>query len=413
MELPVVSIEEVRALVSERQRYDEWLSALEARRAETPEHVFERVRRDYAGRRADVMARLQGYVGALTALGSDLSQRLDDVDQRLGALADEQAEAMLRTAVGEYDHGRWEAVRLEVEARLASLGEERATLITEFEDVRTLLSSAHVEPPKGGGVGDAAPQADQPAPVQEVGQVATPAWRDATRHEPDPAASHQDVVVTASPADHAPAREVPPHIESDGWEGPQRPLERQLLPEEFVISTPTPAGGEPALADNMLLDIDVQGVVDGPVPSPAPHEEVLADVAALFDTSSLAALPDEESPAAESRRAPETPEEFDQALSVFGNADAEFVRSLEGIERQEEVAPAAPATEPFDDLAFLRSVTEPSGSTPAEAAAGDQPPAAGRSSQEPQKTLRCTECGTMNLPTEWYCERCGGELAAF
>jgi hypothetical protein len=32
---------------------------------------------------------------------------------------------------------------------------------------------------------------------------------------------------------------------------------------------------------------------------------------------------------------------------------------------------------------------------------------------DPVKTLRCTECGTMNLPTEWYCERCGGELAAF
>jgi len=29
-----------------------------------------------------------------------------------------------------------------------------------------------------------------------------------------------------------------------------------------------------------------------------------------------------------------------------------------------------------------------------------------------QKTLRCGECGTMNYPTEWYCERCGGELAA-
>ena len=27
------------------------------------------------------------------------------------------------------------------------------------------------------------------------------------------------------------------------------------------------------------------------------------------------------------------------------------------------------------------------------------------------KTLRCAECGTMNYPTEWYCERCGGELA--
>jgi hypothetical protein len=29
------------------------------------------------------------------------------------------------------------------------------------------------------------------------------------------------------------------------------------------------------------------------------------------------------------------------------------------------------------------------------------------------KTLKCQECGTMNFPTEWYCERCGGELAAF
>jgi hypothetical protein len=31
---------------------------------------------------------------------------------------------------------------------------------------------------------------------------------------------------------------------------------------------------------------------------------------------------------------------------------------------------------------------------------------------EQVKTLKCAECGTMNLPTEWYCERCGGELAA-
>ncbi len=28
------------------------------------------------------------------------------------------------------------------------------------------------------------------------------------------------------------------------------------------------------------------------------------------------------------------------------------------------------------------------------------------------KTLKCAECGAMNLPTEWYCERCGAELAA-
>ena len=31
--------------------------------------------------------------------------------------------------------------------------------------------------------------------------------------------------------------------------------------------------------------------------------------------------------------------------------------------------------------------------------------------QEQTKTLRCGECDAMNYPTEWYCERCGAELA--
>jgi hypothetical protein len=31
---------------------------------------------------------------------------------------------------------------------------------------------------------------------------------------------------------------------------------------------------------------------------------------------------------------------------------------------------------------------------------------------EQVKTLKCQECGTLNYPTEWYCERCGAELAA-
>lgn len=34
------------------------------------------------------------------------------------------------------------------------------------------------------------------------------------------------------------------------------------------------------------------------------------------------------------------------------------------------------------------------------------------SSVEQVKTLKCSECGAMNYPTEWYCERCGAELAA-
>lgn len=30
---------------------------------------------------------------------------------------------------------------------------------------------------------------------------------------------------------------------------------------------------------------------------------------------------------------------------------------------------------------------------------------------ESEKTLKCQECGSPNFPTEWYCEKCGSELA--
>jgi len=33
--------------------------------------------------------------------------------------------------------------------------------------------------------------------------------------------------------------------------------------------------------------------------------------------------------------------------------------------------------------------------------------------RDTEKTLKCPECGTLNYATEWYCERCGGELATF
>ena len=73
MESRAVSIDEVRSLVAERQRYDDWLTALDARRAETPGRVFERVRGDYVARRDAVMAQLGDPVGALSAHAEALS----------------------------------------------------------------------------------------------------------------------------------------------------------------------------------------------------------------------------------------------------------------------------------------------------------------------------------------------------
>src|SRR5579884_1102320 len=106
---------------------------------------------------------------------------------------------------------------------------------------------------------------------------------------------------------------------------------------------------------------------------------------------------------------------------------------------------AGTARGPADELAFIKSVTEDeAGAAPSpRRASGAQyqpaipsepaapsPPAGARLAPPPAapatptprdraaaedasaKTLRCRECGTMNLPTEWYCEQCGAELAA-
>lgn len=81
---------------------------------------------------------------------------------------------------------------------------------------------------------------------------------------------------------------------------------------------------------------------------------------------------------------------------------------------------------PGDELAFLKSVSdEPSRparrpsnpSMPAQTAtAAPRPaetaaPAPAKVASGVAKTLKCGECGTLNRPTEWYCERCGAELA--
>lgn len=117
----------------------------------------------------------------------------------------------------------------------------------------------------------------------------------------------------------------------------------------------------------------------------------------------------------------------------------------------------SPEVGPFDDLEFLKTMTDarPSGeneavgsgvgggaksssaaggsaggpaggASAASKSAGGQPAAApevvhtGGEAANPKesmaaeqvKTLKCQECGTLNYPTEWYCERCGAELAA-
>lgn len=75
--------------------------------------------------------------------------------------------------------------------------------------------------------------------------------------------------------------------------------------------------------------------------------------------------------------------------------------------------PPVPAP-PVDELTFLKSMTiDPRNATgqPSNTSVATEPKSE-RPSQSVAKTLKCGECGALNRPTEWYCERCGAELAA-
>ncbi|MGH7547820.1 MAG: hypothetical protein ACREMM_06575 [Gemmatimonadales bacterium] len=134
-------------------------------------------------------------------------------------------------------------------------------------------------------------------------------------------------------------------------------------------------------------------------------------------------------------------------------ADLQKLEELDGLVRSRPAPRTAPPPRPQvtpievtkeDELAFIKSVTEdekggapsprrasgaqfqpaiptetPRTPSPARAANPAPAPIVPESSksadddEEGAKTLRCKDCGTMNLPTEWYCEQCGAELAAF
>ncbi len=341
METSTVSIEEVRSLVAERQRYDDWLSALEARRDTTPARVYERVEQDYSARRDDVTSRLGKHVEMLRSLRTQLDERLSAADAELADLEDSRAEAMLRTEVGEFDNDRWEQVRRDVESSIEEKSAIRSALSDELNEVRQLLDSATPAPDIEAEV-PADEVVIEPAVVAQAAEPSNGAGLDMS------AGFLIDELVDVGDlgVDSAEESTFDPADLMSSWDDNGDKVSQVIDGESaFLVE-----------AANGLVNDDVLPVVEGAVTSQA-----------------------------SSNAASET-----------------FVDSVRPI--SPEPVGSTSADDSFDDLAFLRSVVDSdSGSAPQRnVTVADQ-----------QKTLRCTDCGTMNLPTEWYCERCGGELAAF
>jgi hypothetical protein len=154
-----------------------------------------------------------------------------------------------------------------------------------------------------------------------------------------------------------------------------------------------------------------------PVPEPAP-----APAAAPAPGQPLSLVRDEEQAHEEAAPAaaapPADPPEAPRFVPRGGRSQRASgpARSIPFPAAREPMPPREPAqSSSVDELTFLRSMTlEPrnSGGTTAAPPPAAAEPRADRPSQTVPKTLKCGECGALNRPTEWYCERCGAELAA-
>ena len=158
--------------------------------------------------------------------------------------------------------------------------------------------------------------------------------------------------------------------------------------------------------------------------------KVIEDIERLAEVAKLIATPPPPEPKPEPKPEPAKAEAPKAAPAEPGAPS----RRESG--RVEFISPDTKAKPPADELEFLRATVgeaeappsalpkttrierdkKPKGEPAAAAAATAAPAAEPEVLPEPKgtpevRTLKCPECGTMNRPTEWYCERCGSELA--
>jgi hypothetical protein len=271
-----VSLDALNGLLKERQRYEEWLTALEDKRASTSDAVYQRVHADYESRLREVSGKLAERAGELRETIDALTLRLEEISSQENQQREARQEAELRAAVGEYTDKQWKEIGGAWDKELTRLVKEKSTIDGQLSELNRIFALS----------------------VKEKQLEAAPSVRGA------------------------------------GGDGVSRAPISPVVPRPAVPELPT-----------------------------------------LNPPS----------------RTEQTP-----------------------ITRLPTPTTTSPATRsPFDNFPVLRPAT----STPPATTAVATPPSVPKSGgahdprAEQHKTLKCPECGAANYPTEWYCERCGGELA--
>ena len=135
-----VSLDALNGLLKERQRYEEWLAALEEKRANTSASVYQRVQADYKTRLREVSSKLAERAGELRENIDALTLRLEDVSRQESQQRDARQEAELRAAVGEYTDKQWKEIGGAWDKELARLVKEKAALDAQLNELNRIFA---------------------------------------------------------------------------------------------------------------------------------------------------------------------------------------------------------------------------------------------------------------------------------
>jgi hypothetical protein len=359
--------------MAERRKYEQWITALEARRTSTPDRVFTRVHADYHDRLDAVIEQLKEHTEGLRAELASLTLRLTAIEEEQQQRRDERAEAELRAHVGELSPESWDQIARDADQSIESLNSKHAELEHERGKTRELLAEAErPSPPRG-----AAAIAQAPAP-------AAPARAPVPAPAPAPAAATQAASSAATAAPRAAA--APSPVAAPASELPTE------LPPPVIAAEARIAEADAASASD-LADADVTP----PPTQRADKSRLSGETTGTFDE--LAFLSSVVNTPAGAMDTPpaDRPDERARRDSFAQRAPDEGIVNLSS-------DPGATLNSP--------GATRSGGSPLAMNVSGNIPIVIKDKSNEAAKSLKCGECGAMNYPTEWYCERCGAELAS-
>jgi hypothetical protein len=139
--------------MAEKTKYEQWLEDLEAKKDSTPVSVFDRVRQDYLTRLQAVMDQLKQHTVALQEHAANLMARLRQLEAAEQKLLEVQAEAALRSQVGEISSEQERAAR-KAESALTKLQEDHELVANDLNRIAEILGGDAVDGATGGAASD-------------------------------------------------------------------------------------------------------------------------------------------------------------------------------------------------------------------------------------------------------------------